>query len=81
MTNMAGIRIIGVVGAGQMGAGIAQVVAAAKYQAVLADVDNSALSRGMKSISSSLARFVSKGSLSQVNLALLSLIYKPCSSF
>ncbi|KAG6544565.1 hypothetical protein Mapa_013987 [Marchantia paleacea] len=65
MTNMASIRIIGVVGAGQMGAGIAQVVAAAKLQTVLADVDNSAVSRGMKSISSSLARFVSKGSLSQ----------------
>ncbi|CAM6110119.1 unnamed protein product [Calypogeia fissa] len=59
------IRIIGVVGAGQMGAGIAQVAAAAKLRVVLADIDNSALGRGLKSISSSLGRFVSKGSLSQ----------------
>jgi 3-hydroxybutyryl-CoA dehydrogenase len=67
MASSSGIRIIGVIGAGQMGAGIAQVAAAGKLRVILADVDNSALGRGLKSISSSLSRFVTKGSLSQVH--------------
>lgn len=62
------IRVVGVVGAGQMGSGIAQVAAAAKMQVIMADVDDAALSRGMKAISSSLSRFVNKQLLSQVFL-------------
>lgn len=62
---MASIRVVGVVGAGQMGSGIAQVAAAAKMQVIMADVDDAALGRGLRSVSSSLSRFVKKQLLSQ----------------
>jgi len=62
---MASVRVIGVVGAGQMGSGIAQVAAAANMQVVMADLSEEAVGRGMRAISSSLSRFVKKQSLSQ----------------
>ena len=54
---------IAVIGAGLMGAGIAQVAAAAGYDVVLRDVTPEALERGMGSIRSSYAKFVEKGRL------------------
>ncbi|KAJ7537775.1 hypothetical protein O6H91_11G022000 [Diphasiastrum complanatum] len=62
---MAQVKMVGVVGAGQMGAGIAQLVAAANLQVLMSDVDSVALARGMRTIASSLARFVKKGTLAQ----------------
>lgn len=62
----ASIRVVGVVGAGQMGSGIAQVAAAANMQVIMADLDDAALSRGIRAISSSLSKFVKKQLLSQV---------------
>jgi 3-hydroxybutyryl-CoA dehydrogenase len=58
-----GIRTVGVVGAGQMGAGIAQVAAAAGYAVVARDVDRAALDRARAGIAKSLAKFVEKGQL------------------
>jgi 3-hydroxybutyryl-CoA dehydrogenase len=55
---------VAVVGAGLMGAGIAQVAAAAGYDVVLRDVTPEALERGTGSIRSSYARFVEKGRMS-----------------
>lgn len=52
---------IGIVGAGQMGIGIAQVCAAAGLDVMLNDVDASALTRGMDRLSASFDRLVSKG--------------------
>ena len=60
---MTGIRTVGVVGAGQMGAGIAQVAAAAGYAVVARDVDQAALDRARAGIAKSLAKFVEKGQL------------------
>lgn len=60
---MTGIRTVGVVGAGQMGAGIAQVAAAAGYAVVARDVDRAALDRARAGIAKSLAKFVEKGQL------------------
>ncbi len=57
------IEKIGVVGAGQMGAGIAQVAAVAGYQVVLHDVEERFLERGMETIRRSLSKFVDKGRL------------------
>ena len=57
------IEKIGVVGAGQMGAGIAQVAAVAGYQVVLHDVEERFLERGMETIRRSLGKFVDKGRL------------------
>lgn len=60
---MTGIRTVGVVGAGQMGAGIAQVAAVAGYAVVARDVDQAALDRARAGIAKSLAKFVEKGQL------------------
>ncbi|MFL2953764.1 MAG: 3-hydroxybutyryl-CoA dehydrogenase [Euryarchaeota archaeon TMED192] len=52
---------IGVLGAGQMGAGIAQVASCSGYTVTMVDIDENAVDRGMDSIQSSLQRIVSKG--------------------
>ena len=52
---------IGVLGAGQMGAGIAQVASCSGYPVTMVDIDENAVNRGMDSIQSSLQRIVSKG--------------------
>ncbi|KAM0833748.1 hypothetical protein ACQ4PT_064085 [Festuca glaucescens] len=59
------IAAVGVIGAGQMGSGIAQLAAAAGCGVFLLDPDPAALSRAVASISSSLGRLVAKGQLSQ----------------
>jgi len=56
---------LAVVGAGLMGAGIAQVAASAGHSVVLRDVTDQALARGRAAIETSLARFVAKGRLEQ----------------
>ena len=53
---------IGVIGAGTMGNGIAQVFAQAGFSVVMADVSDAAVARGLASIGSSLTRLVKKGS-------------------
>ncbi len=60
---------IGIVGAGQMGIGIAQVCAAAGLTVMLNDVDASALKRGMDRLSASYDRLVSKGKITAVEAA------------
>lgn len=57
------IRTIGVVGAGTMGHGIAQVSAASGYDVVLVDVAPQALERGITQIGKSLQKLESKGKL------------------
>ncbi len=54
---------IGVVGAGQMGNGIAQVFAQAQHQVVMLDVTAEAVERGVATIGSSLDRLIKKGTL------------------
>ena len=56
---------IGVVGAGTMGAGIAQVCAASGLNVILYDTQAEALTRGVKSIENSLSRIVKKGNLTE----------------
>ena len=58
------IRVIGVVGAGTMGSGIAQVFAQAGYDVRLVDVSATMIERGRRGIEVSLAKFVEKGKLS-----------------
>ena len=57
------IRSIGVVGAGQMGAGIAQVAAIAGYYVILVDIKQEFVDRGIATIEKSLQKFVAKGTL------------------
>lgn len=59
------IRKIGVIGAGQMGAGIAQVAAQAGYQVVLRDLEQTFLERGLSSIKRSIGKLLEKGRLDQ----------------
>jgi 3-hydroxybutyryl-CoA dehydrogenase len=56
---------VAVAGAGAMGSGIAQVVAAAGHEVTLFDTSEAARTRGMEAVKSSLARLVKKGSLSE----------------
>ena len=58
---------VAVIGAGLMGAGIAQVTAAAGYDVVLRDVTPEALERGLGAIRSSYAKFVARDKMSQVD--------------
>lgn len=58
-------ELIGVIGAGTMGNGIAQVAARAGYEVVLRDVSEEFLERGMKAINSSLQRDVDKERLKE----------------
>ena len=60
---MTGIRNVGVVGAGQMGAGIAQVAATAGFDVVARDLDPALLDRARAGVERSLARLVQKGTL------------------
>ena len=57
------IRKIGVVGAGTMGNGIAQVAALIGCDVIMRDIEDSFVDRGMKSIDKFLAKSVEKGKL------------------
>lgn len=59
-----GIERIGVVGAGQMGNGIAQVAAAAGYAVICSDISEASLAKGKKTVADSLGRLVKKEKLS-----------------
>jgi 3-hydroxybutyryl-CoA dehydrogenase len=54
---------IGIIGAGTMGNGIAQVCAAAGLQVVMIDISDEAIARGVRAMESSLDRVVKKGKL------------------
>jgi 3-hydroxybutyryl-CoA dehydrogenase len=60
---MKNLSCIGVIGAGTMGNGIAQICAAAGLQVVMVDVSDAALARGISAIAGSLERLVKKGKL------------------
>ena len=57
--------VVGVVGAGAMGSGIAQVAAAAGHRVVLGDVHDDAVARARTGIAKTLARDVEKGRIEQ----------------
>jgi 3-hydroxybutyryl-CoA dehydrogenase len=62
---MTQIERVGVLGAGLMGHGIAQVAAQSGYEVVLREVDDAALRKGIGKIEKQLARAVEKGKSSQ----------------
>jgi 3-hydroxybutyryl-CoA dehydrogenase len=57
------IETVGIVGAGQMGGGIAHVTAMAGYKVMLFDVSSSQIEKGIATISGNMARQVSSGKL------------------
>jgi 3-hydroxybutyryl-CoA dehydrogenase len=63
------INTIGIVGAGQMGSGIAQVSAAAGLNVILNDINENAVQRGIAGISANLDRMVSKEKITAAEAA------------
>jgi 3-hydroxybutyryl-CoA dehydrogenase len=60
-------EIIGVIGAGTMGNGIAQTAASAGFDVVMCDVKQEFVDRGLQNISKSLDRFVRKESITEAD--------------
>lgn len=63
------IKTFGVVGAGQMGSGIAQVAAAGGLDVILSDIKTEFVQRGFETISKFLKRGVDKGKMSSAEMA------------
>lgn len=61
------IQRLGVIGAGTMGNGIAQVAAQAGLAVTMIDIDQKAVDRGVQTLSKNLDRLVSKDKLSQAD--------------
>ena len=66
MSRFSKESIIGVIGAGAMGSGIAQVAAMAGHQVVLFDTNNAALDKSKASLEKVLSRLVEKGKIESV---------------
>jgi 3-hydroxybutyryl-CoA dehydrogenase len=62
---MAEIKTVGIIGAGQMGTGIAHVCALAGYDVALNDVTEERIEGGLRTIRAAMARQVSKGFIDQ----------------
>lgn len=58
------IQTVGIIGAGTMGNGIAQVCAAAGLSVVMVDISDAAVNRGLSTVGSSLERLVKKEKMS-----------------
>src|SRR5687767_13502375 len=61
------VRKVGVLGAGQMGHGIAQVAAQAGFTVVVRDVEQRFVDKGLAGIQKNLARAVEKGKMAQAD--------------
>ena len=59
------LRRIGVIGAGQMGGGIAHVCALSGFDVVMTDIDEDALQRGRAAIERNLSRQVARGKIGE----------------
>jgi 3-hydroxybutyryl-CoA dehydrogenase len=65
------IQTIGIIGSGTMGNGIAQVCAQAGLNAILQDINEAALAKGIATITGSLDRAIKKGTLTEEGKAAL----------
>ena len=59
------VNKVGVIGAGTMGNGIAQIFAAAGYDVVMRDIEEKFCERGMKAIGKNLDRLVGRGKMTE----------------
>jgi len=59
------IKVFGVVGAGQMGSGIAQVAAQTGFNVIINDINMDFVKRGLSNIEKNLARSVEKGKMTE----------------
>ena len=58
------VRSVGIIGAGTMGCGIAQVFATAGFDVVITDVSSAAAEKGVSAIADRLERLVAKAKMS-----------------
>ncbi|MFB6360042.1 MAG: 3-hydroxyacyl-CoA dehydrogenase family protein, partial [Halobacteriales archaeon] len=65
MRGLSEIETIGIVGAGTMGSGIAQVAATSGFEVVMRDVEPELVDRGFDTIEDSLDRLVARDSLDE----------------
>lgn len=73
-TQINSIKTVGVLGAGQMGSGIAQVLAQAQFSVILVDVREESLKRARSGIDKSLSKLFEKGKIEEHPPAILSRI-------
>ena len=59
------IQTVAVLGAGQMGAGIAQVAALSGLEVVMRDIEERFVAKGLSAIDQSLAKGVEKGKVTE----------------
>ena len=65
MNSIDDIRSVGVIGAGTMGQGIAQISALAGYKTILFDIEESALAKAVKAIEVNLDKGIEKGKVTE----------------
>ena len=68
-TGAAAIKSVGIIGAGQMGNGIAHVVALAGYDVAISDVKKEALDKARSAIERNMARQVSRGIITEAQMS------------
>ncbi len=79
MTRLSTEQLVAVVGAGAMGAGIAQVAAQAGHSVMLYDLSAEATDRGLTTIGKNLAAAVEKGKLAAEEAQAILARIRPCS--
>ncbi|WP_031554328.1 3-hydroxybutyryl-CoA dehydrogenase [Parvularcula oceani] len=77
---MAEMKTVGVIGAGQMGGGIAHVLSLAGYDVPLHDVSMEAVAAGREAIEQNMARQVNKGTTTQEDMTAALGRITPCES-
>jgi 3-hydroxybutyryl-CoA dehydrogenase len=75
------IKRVGIIGAGQMGSGIAQVCATAGLDVLLNDRDPNRLENGLAAVDGGLSRLVSKGTIDETESRAIRGRIKPAHSF
>jgi 3-hydroxybutyryl-CoA dehydrogenase len=78
---MAEIKTVGVIGAGQMGAGIAHVCAQAGYQVLLNDISGDQIAKGVGAVRKALERQVAKDQITQAQMDAVLAHIKPAPTY
>src|ERR1700745_2362088 len=65
---MAEIKVVGVIGAGQMGSGIAHVCALAGYDVLLNDINQDQINKGLDAVRKYLERQLAKGQVTEATM-------------
>ena len=78
---MTQIKIVGVIGAGQMGSGIAHVCALSGYDVLLNDINGEQIQKGLDAVRRYLERQVSKGQMTQTQMDAVLDKVKPAPSY